>query len=1019
MGCCSSTQGGANSEAAKRPPLDRATQLPAGLSFHLPTTGPLSPQDFRQRLVCSAGTQEVHLPTSDFTLKFAYVSFRGYYPEALYKPSQDTACTISNFAGDPEQVFLGVFDGHGTSGTECSLFAKEQVPAAMQKDLLFKSYPEKSFHNAMVLANHELHESPVDDMQSGTTAVNILVRGTGLYVANVGDSRAVLAERQGSKNVAINLTVDQTAFRYDHLIVVITSRRDECDRVKMFGARVLTLDQVYGVKDPSIECWGTEEEDGGDPPRLWAPNGNYPGTAFTRSIGDNAAETIGVCAEPELAIRNLTPANPFFLIGSDGIFEFMPSQTVVDMVSKYDDPQEAAIAVVVEAYRLWLQYEVRTDDITIIVARVEGLKEGSALMNKQSMRLQTLPTIQSKSRHVSPMQPIASTAHNGTSSPSPTPSIFSKTPTGTQANNYSQLQEASIQVEMQQPQMLSKSPEDLQNIVTAVKGVPVFDSLNTKQWQIVLLAMEKRHCAAGEVVVQQGEEGQYFYVVFEGQFDLIVNSGGGQITLHSYSAGDHANSAFGELALATGRPHAARIVARTAGILFQLDANTFKTVVAPSKRDGKALIKTLRSIELLQALTVGQLEQLAQIMRPEAYEDGAVIVQQGEPGDCMFVVQSGEVIARHRATGDMGSGTELLMFGPNQYFAENALLGNYTYRASAVAKGRVTVLRTSCEDFNMVLGPLTDIIQADRKWQERPDKHGHQHPGSPGSKRIKSSADSTRAASFRLEDLVLQRTLFNDGMAGLVHLELKDQGICYTARVCSAAAVAKADMQQQVCSAHTIAAGLSGSVFMPACLKSFHDHRMTAEILDTDAVCMLSDLMFPQPLNESSAVHVAACVVAAFEQLHQQFIVFRGLAPSTVAVDTNGIAQLVDTRYMKRLQSLQDRTYSICGDLCYCPPEMLQGHGYTCAADYWSLGVLIYYLLDGHLPYQASEDMRTQVLEYPSHFSAAAQDLLHQLLQTDASQRLGSSVGDILKIMAHPFFQDLDVQIVDMAIVCS
>jgi len=31
----------------------------------------------------------------------------------------------------------------------------------------------------------------------------------------------------------------------------------------------------------------------------------------------------------------------------------------------------------------------------------------------------------------------------------------------------------------------------------------VFDSLNTKQWQIVLLAMEKRHCSAGEVVVQQ------------------------------------------------------------------------------------------------------------------------------------------------------------------------------------------------------------------------------------------------------------------------------------------------------------------------------------------------------------------------------------------------------------------------------------------------------------------------------------------------------------------------------------
>ena len=36
---------------------------------------------------------------------------------------------------------------------------------------------------------------------------------------------------------------------------------------------------------------------------------------------------------------------------------------------------------------------------------------------------------------------------------------------------------------------------------------------------------------------------------------------------------------------------------------------------------------------------------------------------------------------------------------------------------------------------------------------------------------------------------------------------------------------------------------------------------------------------------------------------------------------------------MKRLQSLQDRTYSICGDPCYCPPEMLQGHGKLATID--------------------------------------------------------------------------------------
>ena len=68
--------------------------------------------------------------------------------------------------------------------------------------------------------------------------------------------------------------------------------------------------------------------------------------------------------------------------------------------------------------------------------------------------------------------------------------------------------------------------------------------------------------------------------------------------------------------------------------------------------------------------------------------------------------------------------------------------------------------------------------------------------------------------------------------------------------------------------------------------------------MDTDAVCSLSDLMFPQPLNEASVVHVAACVVAAFDQLHSQAILFRGLEPSTIAVNTNGLAQLVDFRYI-------------------------------------------------------------------------------------------------------------------------
>lgn len=50
-------------------------------------------------------------------------------------------------------------------------------------------------------------------------------------------------------------------------------------------------------------------------------------------------------------------------------------QSVIDMVSKFDDPQDACLSVVAESYRLWLQHETRTDDITMIVIQLQGLKD--------------------------------------------------------------------------------------------------------------------------------------------------------------------------------------------------------------------------------------------------------------------------------------------------------------------------------------------------------------------------------------------------------------------------------------------------------------------------------------------------------------------------------------------------------------------------------------------------------------------------------------------------------------------
>ncbi|KAJ4968173.1 hypothetical protein NE237_014874 [Protea cynaroides] len=320
-----------------------------------------------RHIVTERSLEFASVPSHNFHLEFSVHTQRGYYPDSPEKENQDTFCFKTQFQGNPNLHFFGVFDGHGQFGTQCSNFVRDRVIHILSEDPALSEDPVKAYNSAFLTINSELHTSGIDDSMSGTTAITVLVCGDTLLVANVGDSRAVIAVKNGNRVVAEDLSRDQTPFR-----------KDECERVKLCGARVLTVDQLDGYKDPDIQSWGDEECGGNDPPRLWVQNAMYPGTAFTRSVGDSIAENIGVIAVPEVSVVQLTANHLFFVIASDGVFEFLSSQAVVNMVVRYTDPREACAAIAGESYRLWLEHENRTDDITIIVVHIKDLSNSGA-----------------------------------------------------------------------------------------------------------------------------------------------------------------------------------------------------------------------------------------------------------------------------------------------------------------------------------------------------------------------------------------------------------------------------------------------------------------------------------------------------------------------------------------------------------------------------------------------------------------------------------------------------------------
>ncbi|KAK6930067.1 PPM-type phosphatase-like domain [Dillenia turbinata] len=317
------------------------------------------------------------VPSHGFRLEYSVLTQRGYYPDSPDKENQDSFCIRTQLQGNPNLHFFGVFDGHGQFGTQCSNFVKDKLVEKLSDDELLLEDPIKAYNSAFMATNSELHDSDIDDSMSGTTAITVLVIGDTLYVANVGDSRAVIAVKDGNRIIAENLSNDQTPFR-----------EDECERVKLCGARVLSVDQVEGLKDPNIQSWGDEETEGGDPPRLWVQDGMYPGTAFTRSVGDSTAEKIGVIAVPEVLTVQLTPGHLFFVVASDGVFEFLSSQAVVNMVARYKDPRDACAAIAAESYKLWLEHENRTDDITIIIVHIKYLSEASSFYMRLKMKME-------------------------------------------------------------------------------------------------------------------------------------------------------------------------------------------------------------------------------------------------------------------------------------------------------------------------------------------------------------------------------------------------------------------------------------------------------------------------------------------------------------------------------------------------------------------------------------------------------------------------------------------------------
>ena len=208
--------------------------------------------------------------------------------------------------------------------------------------------------DAFKMTNEALCNTPGLDVRfSGSTCVSVLTFSKKIYVANVGDSRAILI-RQGKQ---------QNQFE----VAALTRDHKPCDPLE--GQRIITSG---GRVDSYRDAHGNKV----GPDRVWVKDEDLPGLAMSRSFGDMVACTVGVNAIPECREVTLCAEDKVIVLASDGVWEFMSNEEVANVVYPFylqRNAEKAAETLVRTAFKRWKGQETYSvDDITCIVVFIEA-----------------------------------------------------------------------------------------------------------------------------------------------------------------------------------------------------------------------------------------------------------------------------------------------------------------------------------------------------------------------------------------------------------------------------------------------------------------------------------------------------------------------------------------------------------------------------------------------------------------------------------------------------------------------
>eukprot|EP00040_Diaphanoeca_grandis_P038713 m.257150 g.257150 ORF g.257150 m.257150 type:complete len:468 (+) comp35011_c0_seq1:394-1797(+) len=168
--------------------------------------------------------------------------------------------------------------------------------------------------------------------------------------------------------------------------------------------------------------------------------------------------------------------------------------------------------------------------------------------------------------------------------------------------------------------------------------------------------------------------------------------------------------------------------------------------------------------------------------------------------------------------------------------------------------------------------------------------------------------------------------------------------------------------------------------------------------------------------SEDRTRFYGAQISMAITYLHERGIIYRDLKLENLLLDAKGNIKITDFGLCKEEITFGSTTTTFCGTPEYLAPEVLEDNDYGRAVDWWGVGVVMFEMICGHLPfYNRNHEVLFDLILHeeirlPATLGQHAKELLKNMLEKDPRNRLGGGERDGHEVMEHNFFLQIDFE---------